>query len=148
MGDEKMILTHSLNLQESKTVFNRLEPRIKRHMCYNNIWTVVNRYNSKFTKGEWKVAYGYIRIFPKEPLMARHCFIVDSKGNAIDLTIFRFGNYRESEEYLSFAILNKQEYLECLLKDRENDPSLKDYFMLMERNVLNWANQEGLLLIS
>lgn len=80
--------------------------------------------------------------------MIRHCFIVDSNGKVIDLTIFRVGRDKETDvlKYISFARLNEEEYLQYLHKADYN-LSLYNSFAAIERDTLFWAMENGLFLI-
>ncbi|NRD80148.1 hypothetical protein HPT25_22690 [Bacillus sp. BRMEA1] len=143
-----MIRSHSLDLQASKAVFNKLKSRIERHMCYNNIWNVFSSHQWKFIRNDWRIAYGFVSILNDPRMLARHCFIVDRKGKAIDPTIFCFDHFKENEEisYFSFAVLDKNEYLTCLEMD-DYDPSLHTACKPAEHEMYLWAKKQRLYLL-
>ena len=108
-----MIKEHKLNIEVSKEVYENCGAEIRKKECYDNIWKVLNfGFGSKFISEGWKSAYGYVSSI--EGLMARHCFIVDAEGNAIDPTLINseFFDAENPSTYISFATLTFGEYLD------------------------------------
>jgi hypothetical protein len=141
------IREHSLNIELSKEVLNNCKFCVKPKECYNNVFNILSYYTDKFRTGGWKVAYGYVDILKTEPLMARHCFIVSSDGQAIDPTVVSTSTFKEEDEktYISFKIFDTlEEYLDTIEENR-NDPSL--YNHPDERNAMNWADLNNRVLI-
>lgn len=115
---------HKVNVRLSEEVYKK-STDIKAKQCYNNIFRVLTSrsdYWSKVNSGEWKVAYGYVRIMPSESLFARHCYIIDENEDVVDPTLAATNNLnREDSLYLSFLIFD----------------SLSDYLATVEKNDLN-----------
>lgn len=140
-----MIQEHDIDKEASIELYNRCSDVIERKLCYNNVFNVITYNGDKFSTGEWKIAYGYVKAI--ENLMSRHCFIVTSTGKAIDPTLAMsdyFDEYADTP-YMSFRVLELEEYLN-LLTENDNQPSLFNAFH--KENVLanEWAKNNNVFL--
>ncbi|WP_442638049.1 hypothetical protein [Rossellomorea marisflavi] len=118
--------------------------------CYTNIFYVVMRNVDKFANGEWKVAYGYMNILPNQPFMARHCFIVNDKGEAIDPTIVETSSFDgdDPREYVSFHMFDDMEdYLGEVEKNNNVPDLIKPFWDLENKQSEPWAREHGRVLI-
>lgn len=110
-----MIKEHNLNIDASREVFENCGAEIRIKECYDNVWKVINfGFGKNFASEKWKVAYGYVTSI--EGMMARHCFIVDEFGNAIDPTLINSQYFDEEKpnEYISYVTLTLKEYLDAI----------------------------------
>lgn len=145
-----MVRTHNLNLEESMKLNEEMNGIIEVKHCYTNIFYVAIRNSEKFANGEWKVAYGYMTILPNQPLMARHCFIVNDKGEAIDPTIVATSSFDADEprEYVSFHIFDDMEEYLGEVEENNNVPDLINPFWDLENKQSEpWAREHGCVLI-
>ena len=144
-----MIKHHSFDIETSKQVYKSLEGVIQPKRCYNNIFDTVTANGSKFANDTWKIAYGYIQMIEGEPFMARHCFIVDEKGNAIDPTLIATNGFEEMKDYkhTSYTILKLVEYLHFIDKNDQN-PDMMDVFRKLEsKTIVPWALKNKIILM-
>ncbi|KJD42628.1 hypothetical protein [Paenibacillus terrae] len=148
-----MYQEYSMNREKSLELFQECKKLIMIKECYANIFYVVVHKKRMFTSGEWKIAYGYVRIFSDGFYMARHCFIVNSQGEAIDPTWFASEEEHERSEdnyksYISFKIFDSIEEYVNLILENDNLPDLLkplwSYDLQLEEQ---WAKKEGMLLI-
>lgn len=145
-----MITTHVVNHTESKQVFKQLGDLLQKKECYSNVFHSIHLFSKKFTSGEWKVAYGYLRIFEGEPLMARHCFIVSQDGEAIDPTLIGISTYQEGQvkEHVAFHIFDDLNVYLDAVTENNNVPDLIKPFWDKENSISEkWARKNGCLLI-
>jgi hypothetical protein len=137
---------HKLNKELSRQVYETCSNNILPKHCYNNVWEVFEEYTECFREGDWKVAYGYVHA--TRNMMARHCFIVNSKGEAIDPTLYTLSFFDENKEpeydHVSFTLLDFDEYLTVLAKN-DNQPSLFFAFRTREENAHKWAMNNGMV---
>lgn len=73
--------------------------------------------------------------------MARHCFIVNEQGEAIDPTLLTHKNrgLNEDEEYQSFYLIdNLYEYIE-LISESYSNPDLLSSLKGKEQEIFEWA---------
>lgn len=130
-----------LNAEQSKAVFDGCKD-INTKECYNNIFKVVLQYTTKFVKGEWHVAYCYMKVF--DNVYCRHCIAIDENGQAIDPTLF--ATHRESvegKEYLiSYVFDDINDYYSAL---HSNDcfPDLAHYLRDKDADAREWATKNG-----
>jgi hypothetical protein len=140
------ITEHKMNVDMSKELYISCSNHIEKKQCYNNVWNAINfsGYGSKFVSGEWKVAYGYVSVLDDHGLMARHAFIIDEQGQAIDPTIVCLDHFNElnPREYVSFAILKFDEYLD-ILENNDLQPSLYMAFKDEEKQAWEWSKNNN-----
>lgn len=144
------IRKHKLNIELSKEVHEDIKEFLAVKECYVNVFYVMANFEDKFRDGEWKVAYGYMRVLPDDNMMVRHCFVVNEKGEAIDPTLFTHGYFKETtdKEHTSFIIFDDvEEYIQMVLGN-DDMPDLLIPLMETEREVAGkWAKEEGLVLL-
>jgi hypothetical protein len=134
-----VITEHKLNIEVSREVNENCGAEIRKKECYDNIWKVINfGFGRNFIIGGWKIAYGYVSSI--NGLMARHCFIVDEEGNAIDPTLIQSEYFDEENPnvYISFATLTFEKYLDLIEKHGMN-PSLFNVFLEEESEAKEYA---------
>ncbi len=141
-----MIKEHTLDIHRSKEFYNKCRGIVKIKECYNNIFNVSSHIYNPFVNGELKIAFGYVLIM--DNMFARHCFIVDNNGNAIDPTIVSTSTFKEDKEhrYLSFDILEFNDYID-LLDKYEGDASLFKHYIESERLARDWAEKHSFVLL-
>jgi hypothetical protein len=142
-----MIKEHGLNIELSKEVFQNCSHCVRPKECYNNVFNVLSYHSERFRTGEWKVAYGYVNIIKDQPMMARHCFIVTSDGEAIDPTIISTSTFKEDDEkrYMSFKVFDSMEdYLDSI-ESNNNNPFLFNH--PSEDHAIEWAKTNNKFLI-
>lgn len=137
--------THTLDKKTSLEVFAECERDILPKECYKNVFRVIYSYLDNFKSGKWKVAYGYFPIRNFENLYARHCFIVDEDGKAIDPTAMLFPDV-DRRDYYSFGILNFEEYIDAV-EDEKGYVALGRYFRKEESEAQQFAFKNGIFLI-
>lgn len=145
-----MIKQHPLNFKESLKVFNICNDRIVQKECYSNIFNTISIFPDKFQTREWRIAYGYIRILPNLNMMARHCFIVNEKGEAIDPTLFTQSTFDSSneKEYFSFFIFECMDDYFNKLDDNDLMPDLIKQLWKLDQDIAEkWAKEKGYILI-
>ncbi|GAB6253593.1 hypothetical protein BCSAG_49110 [Bacillus cereus] len=141
-----MIIEHSINVELTEEVYERCSHAIQQKMCYNNVFAVMGYYMDKFRSGEWKVAYGYFTAV--ERIMARHAFIVDMEtGEAIDPTAPTLSHGYKDREYLSFAILGIDEYLELIGKE-DREPALYKSLREQDAEAQLWGMKNNTIMCS
>jgi hypothetical protein len=140
-----LIQEHEFNVELSKEVYKKCEKHIELKMCYNNVFNVLSfGYGSEFYNGTWKIAYGYVTAI--DGLMARHCFIVDSDGQAIDPTIVMTKRFdRDNRKHISFAVLDFPKYIK-LLEEHNGEVSLFRAFREEEMLALKWSQKNNVFL--
>lgn len=145
-----LVKKHKLNLELSKEVYEECRAFLAVKECYVNIFYTMTMFTEKFKSGEWKIAYGYIRVLPDHRMMARHCFIVNDRGEAIDPTLFTQKHFKETtdKEHVSFFMFDDlQEYIEAV-ENNDNVPDLIIPLIDLERETSDvWAEKEGWTLI-
>lgn len=144
-----MISKHTLNLDLSRVVYDTCQNEIKTKECYINIYKTIDYFRERYDSGEWKIAYGYFTVMPSTHLMARHCFIVNDKGEAIDPTLLKLHSLEDGagREYISFAIFKTLDtYLESVSKNQQV-PDLIKPLKKMDNHAFLWAYQNKRLLI-
>lgn len=151
MYGDYMIQNHLLNMVESLELYQEFEDIIKIKECYTNIFYIFSRKRNSFRYDGWKVAYGYVSILPGLPIMARHCFIVNSQGEAIDPTLFINEKSIEQEmniEYVTFKIFESDdEYLSALTNNKEI-ADLNHLLLPLDKELEHlWAREVGMVLI-
>lgn len=145
-----LIQKHSLNYEESVALRDKMGNTLQSKECYANIFHSIMYSGGKFTSGDWKVAYGYIQVMEGTPLMARHCFIVNSQGEAIDPTLMNISGFKEGEDrgHVSFSVFEDLEtYLETV-SENDNVPDLIQHFKKIEaKKCQPWAQENNILII-
>lgn len=138
------IKKHKLNIEKSQMVFNTLKRSMQKKECYINVFNVTSAMTEKFISGQWRIAYGY---YPTnfDNMYARHCFILDENGEAIDPTL-PLQEWRDMDsisEYISFKIFSDfSNYLDAVKKNNL-DPSLDFYLVRSNAKAFEWANENG-----
>lgn len=134
---------HKFDYEKSKEVCEKCG-NIKPNDCYRNVFWVYSHpeYVSKFTSGDWKVAYGY--MWAVDNVYVRHCFVVDENGFAIDPTAVLYD--REEKDRISFALLDSNKWLDLIM---ENDcsPCLSLMFWKEEKEIIEYGVKEQLMFI-
>ncbi|EML6324782.1 hypothetical protein QCQ60_005111 [Bacillus cereus] len=139
-----MITEHKINAELTDEVYEACSHAIQPKMCYNNVFSVMGYYIDKFRGGEWKVAYGYWTAV--DGMMARHAFIVDVEtGDAIDPTALATSSGYEHRKYISFAILDIDEYLE-LIGNENREPALYKSLREQDMEAQKWGMQHNLIM--
>ena len=133
-----------LDVEQSRAVFEDCKSRLAMKECYNNVFYVVTDYISKFRKGEWKVAYGYMTVF--ENVMCRHCFIIDEKGEVIDPTIFTTPNIYTDRQYITMKIFDDISDYFTAIEQADYFPALDKALKENEAQIQKWANKNGFIL--
>lgn len=145
-----MIIEHIFNLEESNAVYESCKADIKPKECYMNIFRVLQYFPEKFRNQEWRIAYGYIEILENHNLLARHCFLVNSKGEVIDPTLVGLDSFDETKmkKYISFKLFNDvDDYLDSITEN-DNLPDLVQCLLPVEREYANpWAKENDYILI-
>ncbi|MCW3793790.1 hypothetical protein OM416_19540 [Paenibacillus sp. LS1] len=142
-----MINYHPLNFEQSEEVYNTCKQKIEAGACYNNIFSVMMASKTKLNSKQWRIAYGYYAV--QGNIMARHCFIVNEQGEAIDPTLLTHKNrvLNEDEEYQSFYLIdNLNEYIE-LISDSYSNPDLLSSLKEKEQEFFEWARSNDKILI-
>jgi hypothetical protein len=143
-----VIQEHKLNVELSKQVYDKCRHVIKKKQCYNNAFNVINFYGEKFSKGEWKIAYGYVEAL-KGRVMARHAFILDEDNKVIDPTLLCSEYVKEDKEriYISFKVFKSlEEYLDTL-EANDGQPALFNVFFNREIEASKWAMERNMFII-
>lgn len=136
---------HTLDLEQSKAVYEDCKRHIKVKHCYNNVFEVVTDYISNFRFGKWKVAYGFVEVMAG--VYCRHCFILDEHGNVIDPTVYAHTEPPTQKEYYVMATFDDvDEYLEAIEKDNHM-PALEKYFREQDKQAFQWAKDNGIVFI-
>lgn len=109
---------HTLNRELSLEVFEECKEVMEVKQCYVNVFYAAQRYAHKLLAGQWKVAYGYMPSV--QHYMARHCFLVNEAGEAIDPTRYTRTRLIENDEpYVSFKVFDTfPEYLKAVKKNK------------------------------
>jgi hypothetical protein len=141
-----LIHEHEVNIKGSKDIYKECSHAIKKKMCYNNVFNVLIYYGDKFRNNEWKVAYGYVDVI--DGLMARHAFIVDENGKAIDPTLADRLEEGRDRKYVSFKIFDTLDEYLSTLEANDNEPALYDAFRTKEMKANEWASKKQLILIT
>ena len=146
-----MIKEHKLNYHDSLALRDRMGDILETKGCYTNIFHAISHSDGKILNGEWKIAYGYLMVLEDAPIMARHCFIVNSEGEAIDPTLMNISGYKKGQErgFVSFAIFdNTDDYLNAVTSN-DNVPDLIKHFKVLESKTSEiWAKENGRVLLS
>ena len=103
---------HTLDLKQSKAVYERCKRHIQIRHCYNNVFEVVTDYIGNFRSGKWKIAYGYMEIMAG--LYCRHCFILDEADKVIDPTIYAQEERPDRVYYVMIVFDDVDEYLAAI----------------------------------
>ena len=135
-----MIQIHNnFNIDDTNSILESCGDAIAFKECYNNVFNVITYgFCSKFHNGEWKVTYGYVSVF--DNIMARHCFILDENNNVIDPTLMKFQGHQENRFYVSFAILEFDDYMDKL-EQNDLQPALFRVLRNAESEMINWSNE-------
>lgn len=146
-----MMKEHRLNHKESVALRDKMGDILESKGCYTNIFHAIANSDRKIINGEWKIAYGYLMVLEDAPIMARHCFIVNSEGEAIDPTLMNVTGYKEGQErgFVSFAVFeNVDDYLKAVTSN-DNVPDLIKYFKELESQTSEiWAKENERVLLS
>ncbi|MED3976175.1 hypothetical protein P4639_22515 [Priestia megaterium] len=139
-----MIKEHVLNIELSRQVYENCSDNILPKHCYNNVWNVLQEYSSCFLEGDWFIAFGYVHA--TQNLYARHAFIVNKDGEAIDPTLYTLSYFDEDEErehkHVSFSVMTMREYIDKISKN-DNQPALFGKFREEEKEAWDWASERG-----
>jgi hypothetical protein len=82
--------------------------------------------------------------------MARHCFIVNSEGEAIDPTLMNISGYQEGQDrgHVSFAVFeNTSEYLDAVSANDNFPDLIKRFRKLENQESEKWAQANGRVLL-
>ena len=134
---------HLINVEDSKRIFEDMEHIIESKMCYDNVFHVMSYNHEKFNSGEWQIAYGFVTAI--DGIMARHAFIVDSEGRAIDPTLAKSEHDLSTREYVSFKLLKMDDYLDILM-EHKREPALYNAFPEEEKEAFDWAFENHIFL--
>ncbi|KEK23927.1 hypothetical protein [Bacillus gaemokensis] len=141
-----MITEHKINIELTEEVYETCSHAIQTKMCYNNVFNVMGYFMDKFRSGEWKVAYGYYTVI--ENIMARHAFIVVTEtGDAIDPTAPTLSSGYEDRKYISFALLDVDEYLDLIGKE-DREPALYMSLREKDKEAQEWGRGQNLFMCS
>lgn len=136
---------YQLNVEQSKTVYERCKQHIQVKHCYNNVFEVVTDYMGKFRGGGWKIAYGYVEVMAG--LYCRHCFILDNEDMVIDPTIFAWTEPPLQREYLVMTVFDDvDKYLNAIEQDGYM-PALDSYLKDDDKQAHEWAKNNGYVLV-
>lgn len=135
--------TNKLNLSESKRVYRAYEDLIQPKECYKNIFNLFTELD-ELQEGRWKVAYGYMPCV--DNIFIRHCFIVNENEEVIDPTAMLYNRKELGENYLIFAVLDKDDYIDTLWEE-EGYAALWKHFREIEKNLIDECFQKGLVLM-
>lgn len=143
-----MIKEHVLNKELSREVYENCAKNILPKQCYNNVWNVLQEYSSCFIEGDWFIAYGYVHA--TQNFYARHAFIVNKDGEAIDPTLYALSYFDEDDMYestqkhVSFSIMTVREYVDKIGRN-DNQPALFGKFRNEEKEAWDWAKERSLV---
>lgn len=143
-----MLKRHPFNREESLRVYQECADIVKYKECYANVYNVAAHFAHLFHDKEWKVAYGYIRISPDNNMWARHAFIVNKQGGAIDPTYFSHENHFEGElkQHTSFYIFNDITRYATVVERNKNFPDLLQPLRKQEEKMGEWAKANNMVL--
>jgi hypothetical protein len=150
LTDWRVIKNHTLNWKKSLAIYELYQELISKKECYFNIFRLIVPNKNKFITGDLKIAYGYVRVLQDHILMARHCFIVNQDGEAIDPTLFtnKYLTENEETEYVSFKIFNTLDDYMNELEQNGNVPDLINSLMNEDLSIAGkWAEENGWFLI-
>lgn len=139
---------HKVDIDLSIKVHEGIKDKVEIRECYYNVNQAMFANLDMFYYNTWKVAYGYYPTTVKG-FYARHCFLVDSNGNAIDPTL-PLQRYRDLDEgindYYSFKIFETVEsYIEAL--NDEGYYSLEQTLKEEDKKAIEWARENGIRLL-
>lgn len=135
---------HTLDLEQSKAVYEYCKRHIQVKHCYNNVFEIVTDYMSKFRTGKWKIAYGYTEVMAG--LFCRHCFVLDEHGKVIDATLFTQSEQRDRAYYVMTVFDDVDEYL-AAIESENYMPALEKYLREQDRQAQQWAQENGIILV-
>ena len=138
------MLKCKLDLEQSKTVYDKCKQHIQVKQCYNNVFGVVMEYISTFRSGKWKVAYGYAEVMAG--VYCRHCFILDESGKVIDPTIYAQREQRNRSYYVMTVFDDVDVYM-AAVEDADFMPSLDKYLRERDRVAQQWAYENSIVFI-
>ena len=143
-------MIYKLNKAKSIEVYEKCKHLLEIKECYNNTFKIMSEYGYDFWKNNWKIAYGYTRVFSHDILFVRHAFILDENNDVVDATyIFTDIHKRDIEddkEYFVMKIFNNgDEYLDAIMSDN-GYPALFNYLAEENRKLNDWATKQGYLL--
>ena len=159
------LLCGSLNVEKSIHAYQRCGSQIQIKECYVNVFRVFGEHYSKFKTKEWRVAYGYLRVFPDKPVYCRHCFILDRNNEVIDVTLVALlqdkGKLNLEDETTYSALVEEREvknkyllmhiyddpdeYLK-VIEEEDLQPALIMTLLKEEHQILQWAMLHNLML--
>lgn len=144
-----MIKDHPFNHDLSLEVYNECSDFVRPKECYSNVYYVAAHYAERFHTKEWKVAYGFIRILPDSNMWARHAFIVNKQGEAIDPTFFSHANYAtgDTKQHKSFHVFNDVTVYAVNIRRNENVPDLLMPLREKEAKMAKWAEENEMILL-
>lgn len=139
-----------LNVDMSRSVYQKNKAHIELNMCYNNVFNVL-LYDSlichQVISREYFVAYGYMRVKEDEPFFVRHCFLMTKDNEVIDPTMPLFTNPNLKADYI---VLKKFEcyidYLEALEKNNR-EPNLAIMLFKEDHEISRKAFENNLIFI-
>jgi hypothetical protein len=142
-----VIKDHPFNHDLSFEVYNECSDFVHPKECYSNVYYVAAHYAEKFHAKEWKVAYGFIRIMADSNMWARHAFIVNKQGEAIDPTFFSHENYGNDKQHKSFHIFRDITGYAAHVRRNQNVPDLLMPLREKEAVMGKWAEENGMVLL-
>lgn len=136
---------HSLNIELSRTVYQKYKKGIEAKQCYTNVFFLLSKELSRFESGEWRVAYGFVSSI--ECVFCRHCFILERDGKVIDPTMFASDRDTSERTYFVMKVFDKvADYIAAI--DADNGyPSLGRYLSEIELDAQMWGAKNGYLFI-
>lgn len=142
---------YQINKEKSLEIYNKCKDILTVKECYNNVFKICTEYMEKFVNKEWKIAYGYMRIFQNQNLFCRHCFILDNNDKVIDATLFTTSKEYKEEKYIDrdYFIMktfdDMNEYTNKIMEEN-GYPALFGYLREQEVKMYEWANENGYML--
>ena len=135
---------YALNFDLSRNLYEEHKEDIKSKNCYHNIFNVLIFYPENFRRGEWKIAYGYVKSV--ENIYCRHCFIFNGE-EVIDPTVFTTNRDNKNRTYYITKVFDSAgDYLEAL--EAEGDyPALQKHLRKEDKKAQEWARENGCIFI-
>lgn len=143
-----MIKDHRFNADLSLEVYEECRDLVKSKQCYSNTYYVAVHYADKFHAKEWKVAYGFIRILPDSNMWARHAFIINKNGEAIDPTFYSHKSIHagDENEHKSFHVFHDIARYANIVRLNNNIPDLLIPLRKKEAKMGEWAEKNNMVL--
>lgn len=101
----------------------------------------------KIIKGDWKIAYGYFKVFDNKNVYVRHCCFLDVlSAEMIDPTITLLSTFKARQElkYWLIRAFDYEEYINVINKHYRT-PALNEYLHDETETLRVEMMQQGLL---